>query len=95
MSATCRVRQTPAGLGTALERVLQFWCQEHPGVPRPPLLGYGTGLPEAVQLGLPVQGLDPLAEGWWQLDQPVPEGQQRPPGAALLPLWGLVAGEAP
>ena len=84
-----------AGLEVALQRALQFWCQEHPGSPRPPLLCHGAALPEPLPFGMPAQRLDPLAEGWLQLAGPAPEGQQRPPGTALLPLWGLLAGAAP
>lgn len=87
-------------LAQGLGRALQYWRQERRQAAVPRLLCHGSALPEgvdraelAIALGCPVQVLDPLAGGWL-LAEPPPEGQQRPPGAALLPLWGLLAGES-
>jgi hypothetical protein len=84
-------------LAQQLQRVLQFWRQHHPLTETPLLICHGSSLPPgerleqlAAAVGCNLRLLDPLAEGWLQVE-PAPEGQQRPPGSVLLPLWGLLA----
>ena len=88
-----------SALPQALRRTLQFWCQQQPDAEPPPLLCHGAAAADPERLrelgaGLesPLEVVDPLAEGWLRAAAEVPEGQQRPAGAALLPLWGLLAG---
>ena len=86
-------------LDEQLQRVLQFWGRHRQLDGPPQLLCHGSGVPPADRLlelaaaaGCTLVSLDPVAEGWLQAGPPL-EGQQRPPGSALLPLWGLVAAE--
>jgi len=88
-------------LEQGLQRVLRFWRQYRQLSEPPQLICHGSALPPvehleqlAAAVGCTLRLLDPLAEGWLQAE-PAPEGQQRPPGSALLPLWGLLAAEGP